>query len=131
MRSEAVSPCGQHQDPGGPPLPANPGDDVDPGKARHPPVQDRQVVLVEPQLFDRVITALDAVHLVPGVLEPLDQHLPKAPVVLGDENSHGSGPRGPLDSVGQPLQGSIVPAATFRSGYDVQQDEVSQCERSE
>ena len=71
-----------------------PGDDVDAGRAGHPPVDDRDVVVVPAQLVDGVVAALDRVDVVALVLEPEDEHVPQALVVFGDEDAHGGSGRG-------------------------------------
>src|SRR5438552_8505012 len=79
---------GQHQDGGGPVVAPCPGRDLDAGDTRHAPVEDRDVVLVELQLLDGVIAAVDRVHQVTGILQVLDEHLRKSMIVLGDQDAH-------------------------------------------
>ena len=67
---------------------ARPADDVDPLGARHPPVDDRDVVLIELELVDRVVAAIDGVDVIALVLEPQHENLAQAEVVLGDKDPH-------------------------------------------
>src|SRR3989441_4771679 len=82
----------QHEDGGGPVVAPGPGGDLDAGPPRHPPVEDRDVVLVELQLLDGVIAAIDRVHEVTRILETLDQDLTQAVIVLGDQDAHCQAP---------------------------------------
>ena len=82
----------EHEERGGSVVLPRPRDDVDPLGAGHPPVDDRDVVLVPAQLVDRVVAAVHGVHVVAGVAQPQDEDLLEAAVVLGDEDAHGSGP---------------------------------------
>ena len=58
---------GEHQDRRRPLVATRPVDDLDALRAGHPPVEDRDVVLVELQLVDRVVAALDGVDVVAAV----------------------------------------------------------------
>jgi hypothetical protein len=67
---------------------ARPAHDVDARRSGHPPVEGRDVVLVELQLVDGVVTPLDGVHAEAVVLEPQDEDLTERRVVLRDEDPH-------------------------------------------
>src|SRR5947209_8017889 len=83
---------GQHQDGGGPVVAPCPGCDLDPGDTGHAPVEDGDVVLVELQLLDGVIAAIDRVDQVTRILETLDQDLTQAVIVLGHQDAHRQAP---------------------------------------
>ena len=79
---------GEHQDRGRPSIPARPGRNLDPGDARHPPIEDRDVVVIELELIDRVVAAIDRIDEVAGVFEALHQHLTQAAIILRYQDSH-------------------------------------------
>src|SRR5207302_11401440 len=62
--------------------------DIKAARMRHAPVDDRDVVLVEVQLLDGIVTGFDGIDEVAGLLESLDQHLPQTRVVFSHEHSH-------------------------------------------
>ena len=65
-----------------------PGHDVDAFRAGHPPVDDRDVVLVPAELVDGVVTPIDGIDLIAVVLEAQDDDLLQPGVVLGNEHAH-------------------------------------------
>src|SRR5207247_4612068 len=83
---------GQHQDGGGAFVAPRPGGDLDARHARHAPVEDGDVVLVELQLLDGVIAAVDRVDQITRILETLDQDLTQAVIVLGHQDAHRQAP---------------------------------------
>src|SRR4029077_11159087 len=93
-RVEALDPVGwrvtrgEHDDRGRFAVLARPGDDVDAGRAGHPPIDDRDVVVVPLELVDRVIAALDGVDVVALVFETEDEDVAQAGVVFGDQDAH-------------------------------------------
>ena len=93
-RVEALDPVGwgvtrgEHEERGRLAVLACPGDDVDPGRARHPPIDDRDVVVVPLELVDRVVAAFHGVDVVALVFETEDEDVAQAGVVFGDQDAH-------------------------------------------
>src|SRR2546425_1169536 len=71
-------PGGEHEDRGRTAMATGPLDDLDAFRARHPPVDDRDVVVVELELVDRVIPAVDGVDVITAIGEAQDDHVPEA-----------------------------------------------------
>ena len=80
---------GQHQDGGGAVIAPRPGCDFHARDAGHPPVEDRDVVLVELQLLDGVVPTVDRVDVIAGIFKTLHKDLPQTTIVLRDQDSHG------------------------------------------
>src|SRR5207244_8153953 len=79
---------GQHQNRGGAVIASRPGCDFHARDARHPPVENRDIVLVELQLLDRVVPTVDRVDVIAGIFKTLYEDLPQTTIVLRDQDSH-------------------------------------------
>jgi len=79
--------CREHEQRRRLPVTTRPRHDVDPLGAGHPPVDHGDVVVVELQLVDRIVAALDGIDVVAVVLEPEDEDFAQAGIVLGDEHA--------------------------------------------
>ena len=79
---------GQHQDGGRAVIAPRPGCDLHARHARHSPVENRDVVLVELQLLDRIVPTVDRVDVIAGIFKTLYEDLPQTTIVLRDQDSH-------------------------------------------